>query len=53
MRRKTNADGGPMPLPPPSWLAGAAIGLAILGMAGSAIAFGAGVALSQSIGRAK
>jgi hypothetical protein len=40
-------------LPSLPWLAGAAIGLTILGMASSAIVFGAGVALSQSIGRGK
>ncbi len=48
MHRKTNPGGGPTPLPPPPWLAGAAIGLTILGMASSAIAFGAGLAWGQS-----
>ncbi len=49
MHRKTNPSGGPAPPPTPSWLAGAAIGLTILGMASSAIAFGAGLALSQTV----
>jgi hypothetical protein len=48
MRRKTNPGGGPMPLPTPPWLAGAAIGLTIFGMASSAIALGVGLALSQT-----
>ncbi len=53
VHRKTNPGGGPAPLPPPPWLAGVAIGLTILGMASSAIAFGAGLAWSQSISRGK
>ncbi len=53
MHRKTNPGGGPPPLPAPPWLAGAAIGLTILGMASSAIAFGAGLALSQTATRGK
>jgi hypothetical protein len=48
MRQKSSPGGGPTPLPPPSWLAGAAIGLTILGMASSAIALGAGMAWSQT-----
>jgi len=48
MRQKTNPGGGPTPLPTPPWLAGAAIGLTILSMASSAIAFGAGLAWCQS-----
>lgn len=48
MHRKTNSGGGPAPLPTPPWLAGAAIGLTILGMASSAIVIGAGLAWSQT-----
>jgi hypothetical protein len=48
MHRKLPSGGGPTPQPTPPWLAGAAIGLTILGMASSAIALGAGLALSQS-----
>ena len=47
MHGKAAAGSGPDPRPEPSWLAGAAIGLTILGMASSAILFGAGLALSQ------
>lgn len=46
MRAKSTGGGGPVP--PPPFLAGAAIGLAILGMASSAMALGAGLALSQA-----
>ena len=45
MRSKASNGSGPQK-PEQSWLAGAAIGLAILGMASSAIAFGAGMALA-------
>jgi hypothetical protein len=48
MRQKIPSVGGPAPQPTPSWLAGATIGLTILGMASSAIALGAGLALSRS-----
>jgi hypothetical protein len=47
MRAKTTGSGGPRSVPTPPWLAGAAIGLAILSMAGSAVAIGAGLAVSQ------
>lgn len=53
MRAKTGGDNGPRPVPAPPWLAGAAIGLAILSMAGTAMAMGAGLAMSQSTGRGK
>jgi hypothetical protein len=53
MHRKTNSGDGPAPVPSPPWLAGAAIGLTILGMASSAIVFGAGLALSQAATRLK
>ncbi len=53
MHRKTNPGGGPTPPPAPPWLAGAAIGLTLLGMAGGAIAFGAGLAWSQTAGSGK
>ncbi|HUB48147.1 MAG TPA: hypothetical protein VMB73_24475 [Acetobacteraceae bacterium] len=51
MHGKASAGGGPGAKPAPPWLAGAAIGLAILGMASGAIAFGAGMALTQSVTR--
>ncbi len=45
-RMKDMAPGpGPAPRPAPPWLAGAAIGLAIMGMASGAMAYGAGLAL--------
>jgi len=47
MHGKASTGGGPSAKPVPPWLAGAAIGLTILGMASGAIAFGAGLALSQ------
>ena len=47
MRAKTTGDSRPRPVPAPPWLAGAAIGLAILSAASSAMALGAGLALSQ------
>jgi hypothetical protein len=53
MRRKASAGDAPNPKPEPSWLAGAAIGLTILGMASSAMVFGVGLAWSQPIGRGK
>jgi hypothetical protein len=46
-RHKTTA-GGPTPLPSPPWFAGMAIGLTILGMASSAMALGAGLAIGQA-----
>ena len=46
MHGKASAGDGPGATPTPPWLAGAAIGLTILGMASGAIAFGAGLALS-------
>ena len=46
MRAKTT--GSAAPTPPPPWLAGVAIGLAILGMAGTAMAMGAVLAFGQS-----
>jgi hypothetical protein len=46
MHGKASAGGAPGSKPAPPWLAGAAIGLTLLGMAGSAIVFGAGMALS-------
>jgi hypothetical protein len=52
MRAKNSGGGPPQPAPPP-WLAGAAIGLTILGLAGTAMALGAGMALSQSTCRGK
>lgn len=48
MHRHKNSAGGPTPLPAPPWLAGMAIGLTILGMASSAMALGAGLALTQA-----
>ncbi|HVC63178.1 MAG TPA: hypothetical protein VND19_22795 [Acetobacteraceae bacterium] len=45
---KTNGGDGASPKPAPSWLAGAAIGLTILGMASSAMVLGAGLAWSQT-----
>jgi hypothetical protein len=53
MHRKTNQDGGPPPLPASPWLAGAAIGLTILGMASTAMAFGAGLAWTRTAGGGK
>ena len=53
MRAKTTGDSGPRPVPAPPWLAGAVIGLAILSIAGSALAMGASLALSQSACRGK
>lgn len=53
MRAKTTDGSGPKPPNPPPWLAGATIGLAILGMAGTAMAMGAGLALSQATCRGK
>lgn len=47
MRSKQSGTGGSDARPEPSWLAGAAIGLTILGMASSAIALGAGLALTR------
>jgi hypothetical protein len=51
MHGKASAGGAPGAKPAPPWLTGAAIGLTILGMAGGAIAFGAGMALSGSTTR--
>lgn len=50
MRAKSNGSGSATPsIPPvPPWLAGATIGLAILGMAGSAMALGTSLALGQA-----
>ncbi len=48
MQRHKNTAGGPTPLPSQPWFAGMAIGLAILGMASSAMALGAGVAIGQA-----
>jgi hypothetical protein len=48
MRGKASASGGPNSKPETSWLAGAAIGLTILGLASSAMVFGVGLAWSQS-----
>ena len=48
MPRPKTSGGGPVPLPTPPWLAGAAIGLAILGMAGGAMALGTGLALTKA-----
>ena len=45
-RNKTGGAGTPPTPPMPAWLAGAAIAMTILGMAGSAMALGAGLALS-------
>jgi hypothetical protein len=53
MRAKTTGDSGPRPASVPPWLAGAVIGLAILSMASTAVALGAGLALSQSTCRRK
>jgi hypothetical protein len=54
MRGKASAaGGGGHPKPEASWLAGAAIGLTILGMASSAMVFGAGMAWTQSGGGGK
>jgi hypothetical protein len=47
MHGKASAGGGANPKPEASWIAGAAIGLTILGMASSAMVFGAGLAWSQ------
>lgn len=52
MHGKSSGSGGAGSKPEPSWLAGAAIGLTILGMASGAIAFGAGMALSRPPTRA-
>jgi len=46
MHGKASAGGGPDAKPEPPWLAGAAIGLTLLGMASGAIALGAGLALT-------
>lgn len=51
MHGKASVGDGPGAKPVPLWLTGAAIGLTILGMAGGAIAFGAGMALAQSVTR--
>jgi len=51
MHGKTGTGGGPGAKPAPPWLAGAAIGLTLLGMASGAMALGAGMALSQSVTR--
>ena len=48
-----NGAGGMAPKPEPPWLAGAAIGLAILGMAGGAMVLGAGLALCGQDSRGK
>lgn len=48
MRGKASAGGGPNPKPEASWVAGAAIGLTILGLASSAMVLGAGLAWSQT-----
>lgn len=53
MRAKTGGASSPPTPPMPPWLAGAAIGLAIMGMASSAMALGAGLALSQLGNRPK
>jgi len=53
MHGKASAGDGPDAKPELPWLAAAAIGMTILGLAGSAIALGAGLALSQSIARGK
>jgi hypothetical protein len=53
MHGKASTGGGPDPKPQPSWLAGAAIGLTILGMASSAMVVGAGLAWNQPVGRGK
>jgi hypothetical protein len=53
MHGKASAGGGASPKPDASWVAGAAIGLAILGMASSAMVFGAGLAWSQPSKRGK
>jgi hypothetical protein len=47
MRSKDSNSGGSGAKPEPSWLAGAAIGLTILGIASSAMAYGVGLALVQ------
>jgi len=52
MRAKTSSGSAPQPAPAP-WLAGMAIGWAILSLASTAMALGAGVALSQSTCRGK
>ncbi|HUN42093.1 MAG TPA: hypothetical protein VMU81_17535 [Acetobacteraceae bacterium] len=49
MHGKASTGSGPGAKPVPPWLAGAAIGLTILGMASGAIALGAGMALGQSV----
>jgi hypothetical protein len=48
MQRFKDTAGGPTQRPVPPWFAGAAIGLAILGMAGGAMALGTGLALSKT-----
>jgi hypothetical protein len=53
MHGKASPGGGPDPKPQPSWLAGAAIGLTILGMASSAMVLGAGLAWSWPSERSK
>lgn len=53
MRAKTAGSSVPTPPSVPPWLAGAAIGLTILGIASSAMALGAGLALGQSSCRPK
>ncbi len=53
MRAKTSDGAGPRPTPVPPFLAGAAIGLTILGIASTAMAMGAGLALSQATCRGK
>jgi hypothetical protein len=47
MHGKASVGGRPNPKPEASWVAGAAIGLTILGLASSAMVFGAGLAWSQ------
>lgn len=48
MPRYKNPSGGPVPVPAPPWLAGAAIGLAILSMASSAMVLGSSLAFTQA-----
>jgi hypothetical protein len=50
MRGKASAVSGGYPKPETSWLAGAAIGLTILGMASSAMVLGAGMAWTRTGG---
>lgn len=52
MRRKSTDGNGPRPIPVSPWL-GAAIGLTILSMASTAMAIGAGLALTQATCRGK